>query len=65
MRKANKLMMKTPSLNVLVLVLSGLILTSCEFIGAIFGAGFYTGIFVVILFIVVIILAVIRQSKRD
>lgn len=58
-------MMKTPSLNVLVLVLSGLILTSCELIGAIFGFGFYTGILVVVLFIVVIIIAVIRQGKRD
>ena len=58
-------MMKTPSLNALVLVLSGLILTSCELIGAIFGAGFYTGMFIVVLFLVLVILAVIRQGKRD
>ena len=58
-------MMKTPSLNFLVLALSGLILTGCEFIGAIFGAGFYTGIFIVVLFLVLVILAVIRQGKRD
>ena len=63
--RANKLIMKTTSPIAIALVLSGLILTSCQLIGDIFGAGFYTGIFVVVLFIVVVIFAVVRMGKRD
>ena len=58
-------MMKTNSPITIALLLSGLMLTSCELIGDIFGAGFYTGIFVVVLFLVVIVFAVVRMGKRD
>lgn len=39
-------------------------MTSCELIGDIFGAGFYTGIFVVVLIIAVLIYIVLRMRKR-
>ena len=39
-------------------------MTSCELIGDIFGAGFYTGIFVVVLVIAVLIYIVLRMRKR-
>jgi hypothetical protein len=41
-----------------------LTLTSCELAGDIFGAGFYTGIFIVILVIVIIIFIVARMNRR-
>jgi len=63
--RANNLIMKTKSLTAIVLVLSGLILTSCQLVGDIFSAGVYTGIFIVILFIALIIFAVVRLGKRD
>jgi hypothetical protein len=50
------------------LILSTLLIlftaTSCQVIGDIFGAGFYTGIFVVVLIIVGIIALIIRFSRR-
>lgn len=58
-------MMKTTSLVTIVLVLSGFILTSCEFIGTIFNAGVYTGILIVVLFIALIVFVVSRLGKRD
>jgi hypothetical protein len=39
-------------------------MTSCELIGDIFGAGFYTGIFVVVLVIAILIYIVVRMRKR-
>lgn len=57
--------MKTSSPIAFALVLSGLILTSCELIGDIFSAGFYTGMFIVVLFIAIIIFAVVRLGKKD
>lgn len=39
-------------------------MTSCEVIGDIFGAGFYTGIFVVVLVIAILIYIVLRMRKR-
>lgn len=39
-------------------------LTSCELVGDIFGAGFYTGLFVVILVIAIIIFIVAKIRKR-
>lgn len=39
-------------------------MTSCELIGDIFGAGVYTGIFIVIVVIVLIVVIVARIFKR-
>jgi hypothetical protein len=41
-----------------------LTLTSCEVIGDIFSAGFYTGIFVVILVVVIIIWLIRKMGNR-
>ena len=57
--------MKNQWLNILLLILLGFILTGCELVGDIFGAGVYTGIFIVVLFIALIIFAVVRLGKRD
>ena len=38
-------------------------LTSCELVGDIFSAGFYTGLFVVILVIAIIIFVVAKMRK--
>jgi hypothetical protein len=48
----------------LTFVLMLLTLTGCELAGDIFGAGFYTGIFIVILVIVIIIFIVARMNRR-
>lgn len=48
----------------ILLALFALTLTSCEAIGDIFGAGFYTGIFVVIFVIVLILVIIFRMFKR-
>lgn len=57
--------MKNSWLNVLLLTLLGFMLTGCELVGDIFGAGVYTGIFIVVLFIALIIFAVVKLGKRD
>lgn len=41
-----------------------LIMTSCELVGDIFGAGVYTGIFIVVFVIVLIIFLVAKIFKR-
>jgi hypothetical protein len=50
--------------NLLLFILAALLLTSCEAIGDIFGAGFYTGIFVVIFVVVLIIVLITRIFRR-
>jgi hypothetical protein len=45
-------------------VLMLLTMTSCQLAGDIFGAGFYSGIFIVILVIVVIVFIVARMNRR-
>jgi hypothetical protein len=57
--------MSNSTLNILVLVLSGFILAGCKVVGAIFGAGFYSGVFIVVLFLGLITFAVVRLRKRD
>jgi hypothetical protein len=39
-------------------------MTSCELIGDIFGAGVYTGIFIVVVVIVLILIIVVRIFRR-
>lgn len=51
-------------LNSLLLASLALILSSCEVIGDIFGAGFYTGIFVVIFVIVLIVFIIWKFLRR-
>ncbi len=48
----------------LLILLTSLMLTSCEVIGDIFGAGVYTGVFLVLLVIVIIIIVVVKVFKR-
>lgn len=50
------------TLSVFLLML--LSLTGCEVIGDIFGAGFYTGIFVVVLIIAVIIFFIFKMKRK-
>jgi hypothetical protein len=49
------------SLSILLMLLT---LTSCELIGDIFGAGFYTGIFVVVLVIAIIAFLIFKIRRR-
>lgn len=51
-------------LNLLLIFLLGLTLSSCEVIGDIFGAGVYVGMFIVIFVIVLIIIVITRIFKR-
>ncbi len=52
-------------LNTIVLASMLLVMTSgCEVIGDIFGAGFYTGMFLVVLVIVIIGVIIMRISRR-
>jgi len=46
------------------MIFSGFLLTGCELIGDIFGAGVYTGIFLVVLVIAIIIFAVVKIARR-
>jgi hypothetical protein len=48
----------------IVFLFLGFLATSCELIGDIFGAGFYTGVFVVILILVILIVLFFRLFKR-
>ena len=41
-----------------------LAMTSCDLIGDIFGAGVYTGIFIVIVVIVIILIIVVKIFRR-
>jgi hypothetical protein len=41
-----------------------LLLSSCEVIGDIFGAGVYTGMFIVIFVIVLIIFVIVRMMRK-
>lgn len=41
-----------------------LLLSSCEVVGDIFGAGVYTGVFLVVLVIVIIIVVIMRISRK-
>jgi hypothetical protein len=50
--------------NLFLMMLVAATLTSCEAIGDIFGAGFYTGIFVVIFVVVLIIVLISRIFRR-
>ena len=45
-------------------ILMLLTLTSCELAGDIFGAGFYTGIFIVVLVVAIIIFIVAKMNRR-
>lgn len=54
--------MKNPFLLLFAIMLFSM--TSCEVIGDIFGAGFYTGMFVVVAVIVLIIWLVVRMGRR-
>lgn len=47
-----------------VLLLSSMMLTSCEVIGDIFGAGVYTGMFIVIFVIALIIFLIVRMTRK-
>jgi hypothetical protein len=47
-----------------VLILSSMTLTSCEVIGDIFGAGVYTGMFIVIFVIALIIFLIVRVTRK-
>jgi hypothetical protein len=40
------------------------LLTGCEFIGDIFSAGVYTGMFLVLFVIVIIVVIIVRLTKR-
>ncbi len=46
------------------LVALSFLMTSCEMIGDIFGAGVYTGIFLVVLVIVIIVFIVVRIGRK-
>lgn len=56
--------MHTSRVSLLLMVFIGLLLTGCEVIGDIFGAGVYTGIFLVVVVIAVIIFAVFKLGRR-
>ena len=49
------------TLSILLMLVS---LTSCEVIGDIFGAGFYTGIFVVVLVIAIIVYFIFNAKRK-
>ena len=51
-------------LYVLVLTLSASLLAGCKVVGDIFGAGVYTGIFLVVVVVVVIIVIVLKMGKK-
>lgn len=48
----------------LCLVLMLVSMTSCELVGDIFSAGFYTGLFLVVLVIAIIIFVIAKMNKR-
>jgi hypothetical protein len=54
--------MKTTFISILLLTLW---LTGCQVVGSIFGAGVYTGVFIVVLIIGLIVIVATRISKKD
>lgn len=52
-------------LSYLLLVMTILLMTSCEVVGGIFKAGVWTGIFIVALVVGLIIYFITRGSRRD
>lgn len=52
------------NVSALSMILMMLMVTSCEIIGDIFSAGFYTGLFIVILVIAIIIFFVAKSNRR-
>lgn len=52
-------------LTYLLLVMTVLLMTSCEVVGSIFKAGVWTGIFIVALVVGLIIYFITRGSRRD
>jgi hypothetical protein len=56
--------MKSTLLSALFFLLLISTLTSCEVVGDIFGAGVYTGMFVVVAIIIILIVVVSRIFKR-
>jgi hypothetical protein len=52
-------------LNALIIVLMLFTVTSCEVIGDIFGAGFYTALILVGIVIAIIVFIVARMRRRD
>ena len=57
--------MKNSHLAFAAIIMLGLTLTSCEVIGDIFGAGVYTGIFLVVAVIIFIVVVVLRSGKKN
>jgi hypothetical protein len=51
-------------INSLIVASLALVLTSCEAIGDIFGAGVYTGMFIVIFVVVLIVVVLSRIFRR-
>jgi len=56
--------MKNSILSILILILSATLLTSCEVVGDIFGAGVYTGMFIVVVVIIILIFGTTRIFRR-
>ncbi|NOT76039.1 MAG: hypothetical protein HOP08_14025 [Cyclobacteriaceae bacterium] len=54
----------TPVFYLLTLLIGSTFLTSCQVVGDIFGAGFYTGVFLVVIIVAVIIYFVARIGKN-
>ena len=54
----------TTFLYISAVILSGSLLTSCQAIGDIFGAGVYVGMFLVIVVVIVIIIIITRLNKK-
>lgn len=52
------------NVSALSMILMMLMVTSCEIIGDIFSAGFYTGLFIVILVIAIIFFFVAKANRR-
>ena len=57
--------MKNSIVSLITLLLSSVMLTSCEVIGDIFGAGVYTGIFLVVVVVALLIFIVGKVRKRN
>ncbi len=51
-------------LSMVILLSLSTVLTGCQVIGDIFGAGVYTGIFLVVIVIVVIIVIISKLNKK-
>ena len=51
-------------LSLILVMITGFLLTGCQAIGDIFSAGVYTGVFIVIAVVVVIIVIVVKMGKK-